>query len=82
MDDGSSLLMVRTDRVVTLVDGRINSTAPGVSSDARISQHIARFEHDLTIVSGNLNYLSTVIVTAAVYWGFDSKPRLAANLSS
>ena len=27
-------------------------------------------------------YLSTVIVTAAVYWGFDSKRRLAANLSS
>ena len=27
-------------------------------------------------------YLRTVIVTAAVYWGFDSKLRLAANLSS
>jgi hypothetical protein len=26
-------------------------------------------------------YLRTVIVTAAVYWGFGSKPRLAANLS-
>jgi hypothetical protein len=65
-----------------VLDGRINSTVTSVSSDARISQHIAGFEHDLTIVSGNVNYLSTVIVTAAVYWGFDSKPRLAANLSS
>jgi hypothetical protein len=27
-------------------------------------------------------YLRTVIVTAAVYWGLDSKLRLAANLSS
>ncbi len=27
-------------------------------------------------------YLRTVIVTAAVYWGFDSKLRIAANLSS
>jgi hypothetical protein len=27
-------------------------------------------------------YLRTVIVTAAVYWGFNSKLRLAANLSS
>jgi hypothetical protein len=26
-------------------------------------------------------YLRTVIVTAAVYWGFGSKLRLAANLS-
>ena len=27
-------------------------------------------------------YLRTVIVTAAVYWGFNSKLHLAANLSS
>ena len=27
-------------------------------------------------------YLRTVIVTAAVYWGFDSKLHLAINLSS
>ena len=27
-------------------------------------------------------YLRTVIVTAAVYWGFNSKLRLAANISS
>ena len=27
-------------------------------------------------------YLRTVIVTAAVYWGFNSKLRVAANLSS
>ena len=27
-------------------------------------------------------YLKTVIVTAAVYWGFNSKLRIAANLSS
>jgi hypothetical protein len=27
-------------------------------------------------------YLRTVIVTAAVYWGFDSEPRLAPNPSS
>ena len=27
-------------------------------------------------------YLRTVIVTAAVYWGFNSKLRLATNLSS
>ena len=28
-----------------------------------------------------LRYLRTVIVTAAVYWGFNSKLRIAANLS-
>ena len=28
-----------------------------------------------------LRYLRTVIVTAAVYWGFSSKLRIAANLS-
>ena len=27
-------------------------------------------------------YLRTVIVTAAVYWGFNSKLRIAANVSS
>ena len=27
-------------------------------------------------------YLRTVIVTAAVYWGFDSKLRIAADFSS
>ena len=27
-------------------------------------------------------YLRTVIVTAAVYWGFDSKRRLTSNISS
>ena len=27
-------------------------------------------------------YLRTVIVTAAVYWGFNSKLRITANLSS
>ena len=27
-------------------------------------------------------YLRTVIVTAAVYWGFDSKLRITTNLSS
>ena len=27
-------------------------------------------------------YLRTVIVTAAVYWGFNSKLRIASNLSS
>ena len=30
----------------------------------------------------NFRTLVTVIVTAAVYWGLDSKLRLAANLSS
>ena len=44
-------------------------------------QHIAEFSHDLTTVRGNRYHLRTVIVTAAVYWGFNSMPRLAANIS-
>ena len=44
-------------------------------------QHIAEDSHDLTTVRGNFYYLRTVIVTAAVYWGFNSRLCLAANLS-
>ena len=72
--DGSSLLIVRTDRIFT-------RSVELVPSDARMFQHIAEDSHDLTTVRGNFYYLRTVIVTAAVYWGFNSRLCLAANLS-
>jgi len=40
-----------------------------------MSQHIARF------ANGQVVAHFTVIVTAAVYWGFPSERRLAANPS-
>ena len=41
-----------------------------------MSQHIAKFYNGQVVAN------FTVIVTAAVYWGFPSKLRLAADISS
>ena len=54
-----------------------------ISPDFTLRQHPNRY----TIRAGRnlpdkeFRYLRTVIVTAAVYWGFSSKLRLAADLS-
>ena len=59
-------------------------TATTISPSSRLRQSEDRY----TIRAGRnlpdkeFRYLRTVIVTAAVYWGFDSKLRLATNLSS
>ena len=53
------LLIVRTGRVVTSL-----SLRRLVPPDTRMFQHIARFTHGHVVI--------TVIVTAAVYWGFVS----------
>ena len=56
-------------------------TATTISPDSRLRQCPDRY----TIRAGRnlpdkeFRYLRTVIVTAAVYWGFDSELRLAAN---
>ena len=55
-----------------------------ISPSSRLRQRSDRY----TIRAGRnlpdkeFRYLRTVIVTAAVYWGFDSKLRITANLSS
>ena len=36
-------------------------------------QHIAKCTYIVTNIRGNKSHLRTVIVTAAVYWGFDSE---------
>ena len=65
---------------------RVNSifTATTISPSLSLRQRPDRY----TIRAGRnlpdkeFRYLRTVIVTAAVYWGFDSKLHLAINLSS
>ena len=62
----------------------------GVFTDTTISlsSWLRQFPDRYTIRAGRnlpdkeFRYLRTVIVTAAVYWGFNSKLRIAANLSS
>ena len=57
------------------------STETTISPSSRLRQRPDRY----TIRAGRnlpdkeFRYLRTVIVTAAVYWGFDSELRLAAN---
>ena len=63
---------------------------PGVFTETTISPSswLRQRSDRYTIRAGRnlpdkeFRYLRTVIVTAAVYWGFNSKLRLAANLSS
>ena len=59
-------------------------TATSISPSSQLRQRPDRY----TIRAGRnlpdkeFRYLRTVIVTAAVYWGFNSAPRLAANAPS
>ena len=54
--------------------------SPSPSWRQRPSRYAIRAGRNLP--DKEFRYLRTVIVTAAVYWGLDSKLRLAANLSS
>ena len=74
------LLIVRTRHVVTIV----NRPSDGTMSSAGYSEFPAygQMRTDLLPDRGAAMYLRTVIVTAAVYWGLDSKLRPKANLSS
>ena len=54
--------------------------SPSPSSRQRPDRYAIRAGRNLP--DKEFRYLRTVIVTAAVYWGFNSKLRLAANLSS
>ena len=53
--------------------------SPGLWMRQRPSRYTIRAGRNLP--DKEFRYLRTVIVTAAVYWGFDSKLRLATNLS-
>jgi hypothetical protein len=54
-----------------------------VPRDTQIFQHIASSTHTITDVRGNrVDYLRTVIVTAAVYWGLVSVLRASSNTST
>ena len=57
-----------------------NIISPSPSLRQRSDRYAIRAGRNLP--DKEFRYLRTVIVTAAVYWGFDSKLRLAANLSS
>jgi len=64
------LLIVRTDRIFTVQISRyLYLRIERVPSDTRMFQHIARFCNRRSV------FCSTVIVTAAVYWGLSSKLR-------
>ncbi len=64
------LLIVRTDRIFTVhVLRYFYLWTERVPSDTRMFQHIARFCNRRSV------FCSTVIVTAAVYWGLSSKLR-------
>ena len=54
--------------------------SPGPSLRQRASRYSIRAGRNLP--DKEFRYLRTVIVTAAVYWGLDSKLRPKANLSS
>ena len=67
--------------VLLRVTGVFTSTtiSPGLSSRQRSDRYTIRAGRNLP--DKEFRYLRTVIVTAAVYWGFSSKLRLATNLS-
>ena len=56
------------------------SISPGALSRQRPNHYAFRAGRNLP--DKEFRYLRTVIVTAAVYWGLGSAPRLAANASS
>jgi hypothetical protein len=64
-------------RVTGIFTGTTNSLS--FSSRQRPSRYAIHAGRNLP--DKGLRYLRTVIVTAAVYWGFDSKLRLSTNLS-
>ena len=57
-------------------------TPYSISLSARQRQRTSRYaiRAGRNLPDKEFRYLRTVIVTAAVYWGFGSRPRLAANL--
>ncbi len=64
-------------REAGIFTGTTNSLSPSLRQrPTRYAIHAGR-----NLPDKGLRYLRTVIVTAAVYWGFNSKLRLAANLS-
>ena len=64
------LLIVRSDRIFTVRSLRyFYLWIERVPSDTRMFQHMARFCNRRSV------FCSTVIVTAAVYWGLSSKLR-------
>ena len=67
--------------VLLRVTGVFTSTtiSPGLSSRQRSDRYTIRAGRNLP--DKEFRYLRTVIVTAAVYWGFSSELRLAANPS-
>ena len=65
-------------RVASIFTG--TSISPDVLPRQR-SNHYA-FRAGRNLPDKEFRYLRTVIVTAAVYWGLNSKLRIAANLSS
>ncbi len=78
--DQSFLLIVRTRHVVTMVNVR----SDGTMSSAGYSEFPAYSQMRTVLLParGAAIYLRTVIVTAAVYRGLDSKLCPKANLSS
>ena len=68
-------VLLRTDGIFT-----VNALSPSSSSRQYPYHYAIRAGQNLP--DKEFRYLRTVIVTAAVYWGLDSKLRLAANLSS
>ena len=68
-------VLLRVGRIFTAI-----SISPGPSKRQRPSRYSIRAGRNLP--DKEFRYLRTVIVTAAVYWGLDSKLRPKANLSS
>ena len=67
-------VLLRTDGIFT-----VNALSPSSSSRQCPYHYAIRAGRNLP--DKGLRYLRTVIVTAAVYWGFDSMLRLATNIS-
>ena len=65
-------------RVTSIFTG--TSISPGPLLRQRPSRYAIRAGRNLP--DKEFRYLRTVIVTAAVYWGLNSKLRVSANLSS
>ena len=64
-------------RVASIFTG--TSISPGALSRQRTDRYTFRAGRNLP--DKEFRYLRTVIVTAAVYWGFSSKLRVAPNSS-
>ena len=64
------------------VIGRFTDTTLSPSSRLRQSPDRYTIRAGRNLPDKEFRYLRTVIVTAAVYWGFNSKLRITTNLSS